>query len=292
MKKIWLLFILLWLPAAPLNAQETSHFNLEHVRGAITYFEEKKDYLINGLALTEASQYIQRHAIFSDHPYQNFSILNMTKALIETQINISSLNDVKARISLLENSKDKQDLCYLKAQDYLPISYHLKNPLYLTWGYTLTSSLPGYGSINIASTTFDQFPEKVWGYCLKEITKSALMDIFPNPAPLKLITKPLILLAYIENNIFIQGVSSFIGFKTKSLNEIKVLDQYIESFVNSSALSIDQIWEKFLNPNDIQNVGFYMAKTINKTFGKSALMKASKAGPKGFFETYKLAKNN
>ena len=275
-------------------------FDLSHVREAIHYFEDPTNKNISHVAFTTAAAKLRHYfnsQIKNGGSYGQESTYETTTTLLTQTVSSGMLSRIKALITLMAGSDDKQQQCVTKAQSFLPQGVLINQPLYIVWGdgKNRTMSIDGIAILDITSQDYRDRSHDVWVECVLSIHKAQMQILHPIPFSLSQITHSDEMLAYVEQLVLINGASYYAAYSTHPsvINEVETQEKYNQlraSLAGTPRILNNDDWQLINTLLDdtqtARNMGIVMARKIDSTLGRTALTHAYKGGAASFFRAF------
>lgn len=284
-----------------------------HIELAFHYFATPSEALLDEMSKTGAAIHLKRHSDRTGYYPANATSRSITEDLLRKLPSEDRLQAVRNLVAYAAQDPIKRRECFRIASSYLPEQAQPGRPLFITWGYDIGVAMDDHASLNLAHRHFLADRQEIWFYCVHEVHHSGLTRIHPMPriANTDSVGK---LLEFVRYSTFIEGLAVHAAREARKAGNALANDDDYRALGDADALGevmarhhdrlmfLQSEWEQPLRDEHWQVVeemssgerlwyvaGTHMADTIEKTCGRSRLLKAALLGPASFFDAYDSA---
>ncbi len=276
---------------------------------ALDYLKAGDRELLTLIAETRAASHIAAHArtvsISGDAPTARELVEQL---LTSTSMADVDLDEIRARLSLIEADRETQYRCWEEAAAYLPTGALSDATLFLTIGYDIGVAVSGNASLNLAHPHFAKKAEELWFYCVHELHHAGFQKFheLPRLADIKLTSDLVALIRYLTT---MEGLAvhaarrwrTAAGALESDSDYLALLDQQRMDMYEKEYLALycglvatgprlleEGDWEilEQMSTGDRlwYRVGARMAYRIENALGRDSLIESVVEGPKAFFD--------
>ena len=297
-------------------ATQDLHFDWSFAQLAIAYLQSPDSHVLEQLANSPAATHTLNHARHFDYDVPKDSAAALVSHLLTpASKHLEKIGACQRSIAFFSGSMLNDPHWVEDSLRYLPVDFHFRGTLFLTFGYDIGVALSPDASLNCAHPHFKERPRELIYYAIHELHHVGFMSYHPPPRVSELKTCG-DLLGLVEYSTQLEGMAVLAAYQRRreehaladDADYVALQDEprmrretasyfkdvsYLQTCANQAAdANAWAVIERMSSGERLwYRVGARMAQRIEQAAGRAKLLDLVEQGPASFIATYQLVES-